>query len=220
MIATAIQLRAERGMAQGSAVQGSTVAELSSESFNREPLNHVRKGYSMRRIAFIRGIVFLASVLCFCGCAQVQVKRLAANDTATEGVRFYAPQPYLLVTIMGDPTIETVSKSSASQFQSQIIWLPKMNEQYVVNVKPGLGTADGSIKLENGWMLSELGSSIDSKGPETMAAISGAIKDASGLLKVTAPGGGTETVLGAGLYRIEFDPTTGYISKFVPVKLQ
>jgi hypothetical protein len=33
-------------------------------------------------------------------------------------------------------------------------------------------------------------------------------------------GGGAENVLGVGLYRIEFDLNTGYISKFVPVKLQ
>jgi hypothetical protein len=173
----------------------------------------------MRRIVFIRGFVFIAAVLCFSGCAQVQVKRVAANDTTTEGVRFYAPQPYLLVTILGAPATESVSKSAEPQLQTQIIWLPKMNEQYAVQVKPGWGTADGSVKLENGWMLSELGAAIDSKSPETIAAIAGAIKDTSGLLKVSAPGGGSVNVLGAGLYRIQFDPETGYISKFVPVNL-
>jgi nitrogen fixation protein len=168
----------------------------------------------------IRSVVFLAAVLCLSGCAQVQVKRLSVNDVTTEGVRYYAPQAYLLVTMLGDAAAEKAAKAGESKFQSQIIWLPKINEQYAVQVKSGWGTAEGSVKLQNGWMLAEFGSTTDSKGPETIEAFSGVIKDATGLLKVTAPGGGSENVLGAGLYRIEFDPNTGYISKFVPVRLQ
>ena len=106
--------------------------------------------------------------------------------------------------------------------QSQIIWLPKTDEQYAVSIKPGWGTVDGSIQLQNGWMLTTLGSKTDSKVPETISAMSGLItniaKAAVPGAKAVVPGGGEVNVLKPGLYRIEFS-SDGYVSKLVLVPM-
>ena len=181
----------------------------------------------MIRFTLVRNCVLVALLLVLSGCAELQVKRLAANDTTSEGVRYYASQPYLLVTIQpsasamaSDKPAAGLAKVSQPAVQTQIIWLPKINEQYAVRVKPGWGTVDGSVSLQNGWMLTDLGSTMDSKLTETITAISGLINNAADLVKLAAAGASDASALATGLYRIEFDPATGFVSKLVPVKLQ
>jgi len=113
------------------------------------------------------GSVFLIS-----GCAEVQVKHVDDRDTS-DGVHFYEPRPYLLVS----NAQKTGDKGNVeNQFTSQILWLPDHNRRYVVKIKPGWGTVDGSVKLQNGWMLDTLGSKTDSEGPETITAVTGLVR--------------------------------------------
>jgi len=83
-------------------------------------------------------------------------------------------------------------------YTSTITYLPDKTRYYVVTVKQGLGTVDGSVKLVDGWRLDTLGAQTDSKIPETIGAVTGLIKEVGGLaVKSMKP---EEAV---GLYRID-----------------
>jgi hypothetical protein len=121
-------------------------------------------------------ITLLCSACLISGCAEVQVKHVDDKDTS-EGVHFYQPRPYLLVS--NQQKKDSSTNSVQNEFSSQIIWLPDHSRCYVVKIKPGWGTVDGSVKLQNGWMLDTLGSKMDSKIPETMTAVAGLVKEAA-----------------------------------------
>jgi hypothetical protein len=126
------------------------------------------------------------------GCSSVKVTHVDDNDTSA-GVHFYEPRPYLLVTR---------NASGTSGLMSQIIWLPDHSRRYKVEVTSRWGSVNGSVKLQNGWMLDTLGAQTDSKIPETIAAVGGllaAIPKATGFAPPPAP------ALTEGLYLIEID---------------
>jgi hypothetical protein len=135
--------------------------------------------------------------LVFCGCAHVVVRHVAENDKSC-GVHFYEPRPYLLVT---DQPIVMGTNGVVHSYTSTIIYLPDKSQRYVVQIKQGWGTVNGSVKLANGWMLDTLGAQTDSKGPETIAAVTGLLKEAGGLAMAVK----TEEQPKAGLYRIDID---------------
>ena len=120
-------------------------------------------------------ITLLCTACLVSGCAEVQVKHVDDQDTS-DGVHFYEPRPYLLVS---DQQKRDDKGNVQYQFSNQIIWLPDHSRRYVVKVKPGWGAVDGSVKLQDGWMLDTLGSKTDSKSPETIAAMSGLVRTAA-----------------------------------------
>ena len=109
------------------------------------------------------------------GCAQVKVTHVGRDDTSP-GIHFYEPRPYLLVSVQRKKDDKGVE---SNEYTSQIIWLPDPSQRYVVKIEPGWGTVDGSVKLKDGWMLTELGAKSDSKIPETITAIAGLVKEAA-----------------------------------------
>lgn len=120
-------------------------------------------------------ITLVCSAFLISGCAEVQVKHVDDQD-ASDGVHFYEPRPYLLVS---NQQKQDDKGNVQNQFSSQIIWLPDHSRRYVVKIKPGWGTVDGSVKLQDGWMLDALGSKMDSKGPETVNAMTGLVSVAA-----------------------------------------
>jgi hypothetical protein len=118
-------------------------------------------------------ITLVCSAFLISGCAEVQVKHVVDQDTS-DGVHFYEPRPYLLVS---NQQKQDDKGNVQNQFSSQIIWLPDHSRCYVVKIKPGWGTVDGNVKLQDGWMLDTLGSKTDSKGPETITAIAGLVRE-------------------------------------------
>jgi hypothetical protein len=50
--------------------------------------------------------------------------------------------------------------------------IPDRSEEYAINIHGGWGTVDASPTLENGWNLTGLSTKTDSKGPETITALS------------------------------------------------
>ncbi len=160
-----------------------------------------------KRIAFMTkwAITLLCSAYLISGCAEVQVKHVDYKDTS-DGVRFCEPRPYLLVSYqpqkVNAPQQKDKEDVQSNVLSSQIVWLPNYTRCYMVKVKPGWGTVDGSVKLQNGWMLDTLGSKMDSKGPETLTAITGMVTAAGGLLKM---GPGEKPQL-QGLYLIDIAP--------------
>jgi hypothetical protein len=142
----------------------------------------------MKRATFLLGIGtgFLAIALCLLtGCARVRVTHVSADDRSP-GVHYYEPRPYLLVTRVGD------------NLTNQILWLPDPSQRYLVEVCPGWGTVDGSVKLRDGWMLDTFGAKSDSKGPETITAVGGLV---TAVVKATERSAGP--FLKEGLYLIE-----------------
>ena len=140
----------------------------------------------------LSGSVWLAALIVTAsGCAAVKVNR--AKEGA-EGVRFYPPHPYLLV-----------SQSKEGDLQGTIVYLPKFNEPYLVSVSSGFGSVDAKLTLENGWNLTQFGAVADSKSDALITALSGLLTSAAAKGLLTKK----DAVLAPGLYAIEFDPNTG-----------
>ena len=134
------------------------------------------------------------------GCSTVEVRPL--DGTYKDGLRFYRPEPYLLVT-----------RDDDGKIQSTIVYLPNKKEEYVVRAVPRLGTVDMKAALEGGWNLTSLGATIDTKIHETITAL-------TGLAQATAGLKGRSVTDQPGLYKIEFDPATGSVSNIKRVTIQ
>jgi hypothetical protein len=147
--------------------------------------------------------MFLLSVLIFliAGCARVEIARITPESPYKEGLRFYRPLPYLWVT-----------KDKDKNLQGSIVWLPNKNEEYVIRVKSGIGSVDTKFTLENGWNLTGLNETRDSKTPEMIKALTGFFTDLKGVFEKAKKG-----ELHPGLYLFIFDDKTGLISDLKPV---
>jgi hypothetical protein len=141
------------------------------------------------------------------GCASVTVRPVTSDDRETPGVRYYESEPYLLVT--KDVPKDNASKAGASTHTIQLVWLPNYNKGYAVKTTPGLGTAHGSVKLANGWQLTEFGAIVDTKIPETISAVTDLVK-ALGVSALTKGAPRETIVLEPGLYRLNFNKDKGY----------
>jgi hypothetical protein len=135
------------------------------------------------------------------GCAGVRVRQVTPDKPYTEGIRFYRPHPYLWVT-----------KDAKGGLQGTIVYLPDRSQEYVIQIRSGLGTVDSKFTLENGWNLTGLTEARDSKAQEMIKALTGSLKDLRGVL----PAVGREE-LRPGLYAFTYDPQSGYINDLKPV---
>jgi len=137
------------------------------------------------------------AILCplIAGCARLEVRHVQDGDTS-KGIHFHEPTPYLLVSA----TPKTDGGNVTTAYSTQIVYLPNKRQRYVAQIKPGWGTVDGSVKLVNGWMLESVGAKMDSKGPETIAAIAGLIKESAALAGMNEDERREAIV---GLYRID-----------------
>lgn len=144
--------------------------------------------------------IMLTFFLAGCG-SSVTVKRLGDNDA---GIPYYLPRPYLLITKgissteyqdkiteikteeqNGTKTSQKITEqvpvrsgADIDGFSVKIIYLPDVRTKYGIKIKPGSGTSDTKITLNNGWQLTSLTSTTDTKIPETItaaAALVGAI---------------------------------------------
>src|SRR5215468_3653613 len=116
------------------------------------------------------GIAALAAA----GCARVIVERVRAEDAV--GVRFDRPRPYVLRML-----------NERGECEDALVWLPDESQEYAISVRSGLGTATASATLANGWNLVAFGEARDSRIPETIEALSGALA-AGSAAAAPAPG--------------------------------
>ncbi len=154
---------------------------------------------------FVLGLVIIYS------CAKVTVTPVDNDHPYTQGIRFYRPHPYLLVT----ETLETLDRRT---LEGKIIYLPQKKEEYVIQVQPGIGKVDLKLKLEHGWRLTDFGEVRDSKTPETIEAFSDLLPEAGDILvKSFAPDKQLEeNKLSPGLWRFEFDEN-GYVKGLLKI---
>jgi hypothetical protein len=78
----------------------------------------------------------------------------------TQGVRFFRPYPYLWITA-----------SDKGACQMSIVYLPKMDEEYIITADAGIGSVNMGPHLTNGWSLTALTAGADSKANEMVTAI-------------------------------------------------
>ena len=135
------------------------------------------------------------------GCAGVEISKITPENPYKEGLRFYRPYPYVWVT-----------KDKDGDLQGIIVWLPDRSEEYVIRVKSGIGSVDSKFTLQDGWNLTGLNETRDSKTPEMINALRGSLKDLTGILKKAR-----EEEFHPGLYMLLFDDQTGLINGLKPV---
>lgn len=97
------------------------------------------------------------------GCARVVVTKNPGD--CDQGLRFYRPKPFLLVTPDKDNGIAIELK-----------YLPDYSEEYSIRMTPGLNaTATFNPKLENGWNLTGFESTTDQNVDDLIASIGEAL---------------------------------------------
>jgi hypothetical protein len=153
--------------------------------------------------------IFLAFVICLSCAPQIEVVPLskeAKERNAGNGIPYYLPKPYLLVTrnfeyiythedVVPDNTGSTSHDSTTTTttvkpndpptgdvFSYQIIYLPDTSEKYGIKISRGTGTFKGKISIENGWKFLGINLETDSKTAETIKGIGQAAKDIAPLL--------------------------------------
>lgn len=79
-------------------------------------------------------------------CASTQIKRVSPGGDE-EGIRFYKPVPYLLVT-----AAQTREEGSASgiNYTAKVVWLPDYSDVYAIKPIGRLGSADLTVTLQDG----------------------------------------------------------------------
>lgn len=124
-------------------------------------------------------------------CAHVEIRKVESADA--EGIRFYRPWPYLMVAV-----------NDKGLCVPSIIYLPDMSQEYTMIPHSGLGSATLKPTLKDGWNLTAYDSSVDSKIPETIGAISGLVAKLPipPLARALPPP--KKTNLSPGLYRLEW----------------
>lgn len=98
-------------------------------------------------------------LLVISGCSSVKITKIDGKTPYEDGLRFYRPKPYLLVTVVEKKPVAT------------LIWLPDKSEEYVIRQNVGWGKNEIKAKLENGWNLTEIGQLVDSQVPQTITAL-------------------------------------------------
>ena len=147
----------------------------------------------------------LALLICLAGCAGVTVERLASEADYRGGVRFYRPQPYLLVT------------DAKGALETSIVYLPKTSEEYAFRVRPGWNGVEAKGAFDQGWNLTSIGDSRTNGAAEVLTAVGGLGRAAGTFPGILPP---REGDLAPGLYAIEFDPKTGLASGLRRIELK
>ena len=109
------------------------------------------------------------------GCAP-RVKIVKNPSDCDEGVRYYRPKPYLLIT----PS-EKVDQS----VQIALQYLPDFSQEYAVNVRPGLGIASVKLELKDGWNLTSINQELDSQSDEIVEAAADLVGSIGSVTKQT-----------------------------------
>ncbi len=152
----------------------------------------------MKRISYF----ICAAFVLLNGCASVEITKITKDNPYKEGIRFYRPYPYLLITKAKQP----------ENLECKIVYLPNMSEEYVVRVKPGLGSADAKLTLQDGWSLTQFGETRESNSAEMITALTSSLPGLKEFLKMTQ-----EEELSPGLYAFAFDEKTGLVTGVKPV---
>jgi hypothetical protein len=136
--------------------------------------------------------LFLAAAL-LGACAAVTVKPCPTTGcTDSEGVRFYRPAHYALVTYIVNEMKVPIGNDV------KLIVLPDPAKEFVIQRRSGFGSASVNATLTDGWNLTAFGASADAKISELVTALTGA-----GLFGQPSPAMMPPTVAPTGLSLIQ-----------------
>ncbi len=113
-------------------------------------------------------LLVLLCLLHVTGCFLPKTTVVKDPGPHDRGVRYYRPKPYLVVKPLvnaktGDPIPGYVILETAM--------LPDFSEEYSIHVRPGLGTNETQIKLDDGWNLTSLNVNVDSQFDNNLSAL-------------------------------------------------
>ncbi len=146
----------------------------------------------------MRAPLLLLVVVASVACSHVSVTRVTPERPYESGVRDYRPGPDLLVTADRNDAV-----------QAEVIYLPDLSEEYVIEPKVRLGSVEMEATLESGWQLTKLGAGADPEIAATLDAVARLVS-AGGAL-AAAPGGEPSAFpLEPGLYRLVY--SGGHVS--------
>jgi hypothetical protein len=102
----------------------------------------------------------------------------------SDGIHYYRPKPYLLVTesITEKPATGGASAGKTESCVADVKYLPDYTQEYVIIPHYWLGSVALKPTLADGWNLTNFDSTVDTKIPETITAV-------ANLAKAAAPGG-------------------------------
>jgi nitrogen fixation protein len=104
---------------------------------------------------------FLIGAVAVLGCASTTVKK--DPGPCDRGFRYYRPKPYLFL----QPQTGADDMVSIS-----LQYLPDFSEEYSIHIRTGIGKNKTSVKLDNGWNLTQLDVDIDTELPQNIEAVS------------------------------------------------
>lgn len=134
----------------------------------------------MRSMAWVFGVVAVLGLAV--GCTP-RVKVIASPKPHQSGIRYYRPKPYLLVT-SGQASVTVNDKEKTTTTTTvpdiryvniQLQYLPDFEEEYALDVKTGLGTANVNLTLEDGWNLTGINQQLDSQTDENLEAVANVV---------------------------------------------
>jgi hypothetical protein len=132
-------------------------------------------GPQLRKPLFNRcsfgGILLAGAVSWITGCANVTFHSDAALTQRT-GLKFFTAKPYLLIGPTGNKD---------APVKAEIISLPDLEHPTYAVYHPGWGSHNFSLAVGSNGTLSSYGQTADSKGPETISALTGALTSAATL---------------------------------------
>lgn len=130
------------------------------------------------------------------GCANVDVQRVTAYDQ--HGIRYWRPAPYVAVG--------PVVASGTTTCQASLVMLPDKSEEYAITMNTGLwGTASAKPTLQDGWNLTGLDASADSKTAEVLGSIASILTAGAKINSLGVARQSPSHTCAQGLYRVEFD---------------
>lgn len=142
----------------------------------------------------LASMVAVASILSIvAGCAP-RVRVTANPQTDAQGIRYYRPKPYLKVVPAEIQIAKDASQIEPGLVKITLEYLPDFSEEYAIDVRPGLGIADVSIKLEDGWNLTQINQKLDSQTDDHISAAGDLIKAVSGLVPTAAEATGVPDI--------------------------
>lgn len=130
----------------------------------------------------------LLSAFLLASCANVTFHPEAPNEKTADlsrqtGLKYYTAKPYLLIGPTGNKD---------APMKAEIISLPDLEHPTYAIYHPGWGSHNFSLAVSSAGILSSYGQTVDSKGPETIAALSGLISSAATMTSaVKAPAAAT-----------------------------
>jgi hypothetical protein len=159
--------------------------------------------------SLLRVIIAALSITQVFGCAHLQyVSNYDPNQppknwygAELDGIHYYRPAIYLWLTV--DPKVTVVGNNASCIPQLQ--YLPDFHQESVIIPRLGIGSVQFAPTLTDGWNLTALNTTVDSKVPETITAVGSLLSAA-----LTPIGGGAGAAAG-GKKELEKGAPTTYL---------